>query len=252
MKKALYIFAVLLAVFVLVMNVPPSLFQGFVYRMAPPPFGPNGKNLAQELGFEKDVKLLVVNSDDTGASPTFTDGILKVVPVGIVRSTSVIVHNRNNQELTRIAKITKKHKDWGVGIHLMLTNEYRDGYPCAPVLPKSLVPKLYNDKGLAWEKISEVETNVNPTQAEMEFSAQTDKALRAGIKLTHIESHMGTYYRQSSYNEKHPDGLLRAAAAVAEKYNLPITMNGYDANTKTVIDYLVDHHIIRPDTLFGF
>jgi len=229
-----------------------GLLDNLVYRMAPAPVDANGKNLAQQLGYPKDAKLLVVNSDDTGGNPTFTHGIIDVMAKGLVKSTSVIVHDRNDSELIRIAKIAKQHPEYGFGIHLMLTNEYQSGYPWAPVLPKTTVPSLYNKKGLAWEKISEVETNVNPEHAAKEFIAQIQKALDAGINVTHLDSHMGTIYRQSQFPNAKSDGLIMAAIAAAKHFNIPMTINTFDEKLENNMRYADNHGIIRPDTFFGF
>lgn len=216
------------------------------------PLGPNNKNLAEELGYAADAKLLVVNSDDSCAHPSFTEGLFKAMESGLVNSTSVIVHDRNDADLIRMAKVAKDHPKLGVGIHLTLTNEYQQGYPWKPVLPKDIVPTLYNDQGLSWASINDVENNVNPDHAVMEFEAQIQKALKFGIRLTHIDSHMGTIYRDSHFPGAPTNGLRLAAIKVAEKYQLPLTMNMFDAKLQPDLEYLDNHHILRPDTFFGF
>ena len=214
------------------------------------PIGANGKNLAQELGFDKTAKLLVVNSDDTGGHPTFTDGVIEVMEFGLVKSTSIIVHDRNDEEIKRIASLANQHPEWGIGIHLCLNNEYQEEYPWTPVLPKEIVPTLYNENGLAWEKVSEVEQFVNPEHAQLEYEAQIEKAIRLGIKPTHIDSHMGTAYVNSKYEGASTNGLRDAAIAVAEKYNLPMTVNPYDKNSEESIRKIDQLKIIRPDVFF--
>jgi hypothetical protein len=250
MKKLLISAVLLISI---IMLLPYSgLLEHVLWRMDSPPLGPNGKNLAQELGFNKDAKLLIVNSDDTGAHPTFTHGIVQVMPFGLVKSTSVIVHNRNDAELKRIAKIAKQHPDWGFGVHLMLTNEYQHGFPWSPVLPIETVPSLYNDKGLAWEKITDVETSANPLDVKKEFIAQIQKAMDAGINVDHIDSHMGTYYRQSTFQNAKSDDLIVAAIETAKHFNLPMTLNTFDKISKHNIEYADQLGLIRPNTLFGF
>jgi hypothetical protein len=251
MKKILFSATLLLAV--LVLSLPyTGLLQQVIWRMDPAPVGPNGNNLAQELGFAKDAKLLIVNSDDTGAHPTFTHGILAVMPVGLVKSTSIIVNGNNDEALQRIATIAKQNPTWGFGIHLMLTNEYQHDYPWSPVLPKKQVPSLYNSQGLAWEKITEVEALANPAHVKQEFIAQVQKAIDAGISVTHIDSHMGTYYRQSTFSNATADGLINAAIETAKHFNLPMTLNTFDRQAEKNINHADQLGIIRPDTFFGF
>ena len=229
-----------------------GVLDQLVWRMPAAPVDANGQNLAQRLGYHKDAKLLIVNSDDTGGNPTFTHGIEDVMTKGLVKSTSIIVHDRNGDELERIANLSKANPDWGFGIHLMLTNEYQARYPWAPVLPKSQVPSLYNDQGLAWEKIREVEQFVNPDHAKLEFIAQIQTALDAGIDVTHIDSHMGTYYRQSHFKGASPDGLIRAAMAAAKHFNIPMTINTFDQKLEAAMLDADASGVIRPDVFFGF
>jgi hypothetical protein len=229
-----------------------GLLDHLMWRMPGPPDNHMGENIAQRLGFDKNTKLLIVNSDDTGANPTFTHGIERVMKYGLVTSNSIIVHDRNDHELARIATLSKANPEWGFGVHLMLTNEYQAGYPWAPVLSKDVVPTLYNAKGLAWEKISDVESSVDPKQAALEFKAQIQKALDAGIDVTHIDSHMGTYYRQSRFPGADTNGLIQAAIAAAEHFDIPMAINTFDKALEAAMNQVDAAGIIRPDSLFGF
>ena len=173
------------------------------------------KNLAEKLGYSADAKLLVVNSDDTGAHPSFTKGVFEIMKYGMVKSTSIIVNDRNDAELIQIAALASEHPDWGFGIHLSLTNEYQEDFPWKPVLSKDIVPTLYNDKGLAWETTAEVAIKVDPAHAALEFEAQIKKGIKLGIDLTHIDSHMGTAYMDSEFPEAEVDGVRNAAVQAA-------------------------------------
>ncbi len=229
-----------------------SLSSGCVYRMDIAPVDLNNKNLAECLGYETNTKLLIVNSDDTGANRAFSEGAYEVMAAGLVKSTSVSVTDRNDEELVKVAAMAKRNPGWGFGLHLMLTNEYQEEFPWAPVLPQDQVPTLYNEKGLSWEKIFQVEKNVDPREAAMEFEAQLLKALSFGIPITHIDSHMGTYYRNSQFPGADKGDLRDAAIALAAKYNLPMTVNTFDKKSEPEIQYIDELGIIRPDTFFGF
>ncbi len=238
----------LAAALVIAMNAEEIL----IYKMRNAPPNNDQRNLAEELGYPADTKLLVVNSDDTGGHPAFVDGVFDVMESGLVKSTSVLVHDHNDEDLSRVAKIAKENPEWGFGIHLVLTNEYQENCPWRPVLPEEQVPSLYNDKGLMWEKISEIESNVDPRHAALEFEAQIEKALQFGIPLTHIDSHMGTAYRDSQFPGAPADGLRMAAIQMARKYSLPLTMHTFDKRSESSIQHMDNNHMIRPDMLFGF
>ncbi len=250
MRKGFIGLAIAATVFAAVAVTFP--LERLVFRMPNSSAGPDGQTLAEALGYPRKARLLVVNSDDTAAHPSFTDGAADVMAFGIVTSTSVIVHDRNDRELRRMADLAQENPAWGVGIHLMLTNEYQNDYPWAPVLSQTEVPSLYNESGLAWEKISEVEVQANPAEVSREFRAQIQKALDSGINLTHIDSHMGTYYRNSRYPGAPANSLRQAAIALAIEFDLPITMNTFDPAAEADMAYLDKVGILRPDTFFGF
>lgn len=222
-----------------------------IFKMPNAPKNSQGKNLAQELGYDKDTRLLVVNSDDSGAHPCLSEGAQDVMAHGMVKSTSVNVNDRNDAELARVAKAANAHPEWGFGLHLALTNEYQDGYPWAPVLSKEEAPTLYNSKGYCWELTEEVAVHVDPREAAREFEAQLKKAQKFGIPLTHIDSHMGTAYVNSSYPGAEKNGFRKAAIALAEKYSLPMTINVFDKDAEVDMKYMDKAGIIRPDTFFG-
>ena len=229
-----------------------GLLEGLIWRMERTPAGPTGKTLAEELGFAADARLLVVNSDDSCAHRAFTLGLEEVAPHGLVRSTSVIVHDRNDDELNRIAELADDHPDLSIGVHLMLTNEYQDRYPWAPVLSPAEVPTLYNPSGRAWETITEVEDHVDPREAEREFIAQIERALAAGIDVSHLDSHMGTVYRPSRFPGADEDGLTQAAIRSAERFDLPLTLSTFDQRLEPSMRVMDAEKLIRPDTFFGF
>lgn len=251
MKSKRGYFFLLLVVILILLNVL-DLTKLLVFKIPNAPVNEEGFTLAEELGYTKNTKLLVVNSDDTAAHPTFMEGVFNTMNAGVVKSTSVIVHDHNEEALIKIATLSKKQPALGIGVHLMLTNEYQDRYPWKPVLSKEIVPSLYNTKDLAWATIEEVQLHANPKEVYLEFEAQIQKAMALGIAVSHLDSHMGTMYRDSYYPGAHMDDLRMAAVKVAKKYNLPMTVNTFDKNAVNSIQYMDDHQMIRPDTFFGF
>ena len=227
------------------------LFAGCIFRMDNAPAGPEGKNTAELLGYPASARLLVVNIDDTGIHPAFSEGAFEVMKAGLVKSTSIMVTDRNDDELRRIARIAREHPDWGFGIHLWITSSFQEAHPWKTVLPRKLVPTLYNKKGFPRSRDVDVDRNVDPREAALEFEAQIKKALSYGIPLTHIDSHMGTYYRDSLYPGAEKKALRMAAISIAEKYKLPITMHTFSKKAEPEIRYLDSIGLIRPDTFFG-
>jgi predicted glycoside hydrolase/deacetylase ChbG (UPF0249 family) len=65
-----------------------------------------------------------------------------------------------------------------------------------------------------WPSIEKVYENATPEQVEIETRAQIDLALKAGIDVTHLDSHMGTLQFDPRYHEVY----LR----LAKEYDLPM------------------------------
>ena len=148
---------------------------------------------------------LIVNADDVGAHPVFTDASLEALLSGRISSASIIVPGR---DADRALAILKDHPELDVGVHLTLNG---DG---PPLTPRERVPSLYNDKGTMWDTPEEVAARVRPPEARMEWEAQVRKALDAGIRVTHLDSHMACYFQSRE--------LFRAALEVAKQYHIPL------------------------------
>ncbi|PKH07101.1 carbohydrate deacetylase [Moritella sp. Urea-trap-13] len=123
---------------------------------------------------------LIVNIDDLGLTEKVNESVVACFKVGIVQSTTIMM----NQPATEHAiALIKQGLVPNVGLHVTLTSG-------KPILDPSLVPDLVDSDGffLKQDKVIASET-LSFDQAYSEFKAQYDKAINAGIKLTHIDSH---------------------------------------------------------------
>ena len=121
--KKIY-FLLFLSIGILLLNTI-NISKVLVFKMSNAPLNEKGLTLAKQLGYDKNTKLLVVNIDDTAAHPTFMDGVFETMKSGIVKSTSILVHDHNEQEIEKAIAISKLHPNWSFGVHLMLTIEYQ-------------------------------------------------------------------------------------------------------------------------------
>ncbi|QUM77233.1 carbohydrate deacetylase [Moritella sp. 24] len=123
---------------------------------------------------------LIVNIDDFGLTEKVNESVVKCFNVGIVQSTTMMM----NQPATDHAiALIKQGLVPNVGLHLTLTSG-------KPILDPSLVPDLVDSEGF-FLKQGEVmaSESLSFDQAYSEFKAQYDKAINAGVKLTHLDSH---------------------------------------------------------------
>lgn len=149
--------------------------------------------------------LIVVNADDVGVHPNFTDASLAALESGVVSSASVLAPGH---DADRALALLAEHPEYEVGVHLTLTGDW------APLTPKDSAPGLYNENGTMWDTAAQAAAHVKPEEARIEWDAQIRKVLDAGIRISHLDSHMGCYFENR--------GLYLAALELAKKYKVPL------------------------------
>ena len=80
--------------------------------------------------------------------------------------------------------------DFDLGVHLTLTSEWPH-YRWAPISTVSRASGLIDPDGYFWRTCLDLRAHVVPAAAEIEMRAQIERALQAGIDVTHLDTHMG-------------------------------------------------------------
>jgi predicted glycoside hydrolase/deacetylase ChbG (UPF0249 family) len=88
------------------------------------------------------------------------------------------------------------------------------------VASRTDVPGLVDPQGYLWPDIMSVYKNATPEQAYTEARAQIQKALAAGIDVTHLDSHMGAL----QYNDQY----FQVYRRLAKEFDLPIRMGSQE------------------------
>jgi hypothetical protein len=145
------------------------------------------KTIAEQLGFEKDAKLLIIHADDIGVSHSENQATIDGFEKGMINSGSIMVPC---PWLPEIADYAIQHPEADLGLHLTLTAEW-DLCKWPPVMPKAEVPGLVNDKGFLYNNCNDVTLNASVEEVEKELRAQIERAKAFGIKPTHFDTHMG-------------------------------------------------------------
>ncbi|MBN2031029.1 polysaccharide deacetylase family protein [bacterium] len=167
-------------------------------------------SLAEQLGYSKEAKLLIVHADDIGLSHSVNEASIQAFQYGIVRSGSIMVPC---PWFSEIADYAKQYPEMDLGIHLTLTSEWKL-YRWGSVSPTFDVPTLLNDQGFFYPSNAEVMVDVNPDEVEKELRAQIDRALAFGIQPSHFDSHMGTLFES-------PD-LFHIYLRLSRDYKIPV------------------------------
>ena len=176
------------------------------------PLVSKSQTLAEKLGYSKTDRLLIVNCDDVGmchaANLAAEEGMTK----GNITSGSVMVPCPWFLEIVDRAK---ENPNLDLGVHLTQTAEWQY-YRWGPVASSEKVKGLIDKQGYLCRSIEEIYQFATPEEALIESRAQIQKALDAGIPVTHIDSHMGTM-------QLHPE-YAKMYLQLAVEFNLPVRM----------------------------
>ena len=170
-------------------------------------------NAAQKLGFTESTKLLIIHADDAGLAHAENRATIQSLQKGIVNSYSIMVPCPWFYEMAIFAKNNTQYDN---GVHLTLTCEW-ENYRFGPVLPISEVPSLVDENGYFFKKRDKLAQNAKAEHVEKELTAQIERALKFGIKPTHIDSHM--------YSVGAKPEFLNVYRRIAKKYKLPLVLN---------------------------
>lgn len=128
---------------------------------------------------------LIVQADDYGATPAVIEGVLRCFEAGVVTQTSVIRPSPHADQALRSALAA----GLPMGAHLTLMSEW----PGARWSSLTDAPSLRTADGGLPEDLRQLTAQADPDEVRTELRAQVESITRAGVSLTHIESHVQVY-----------------------------------------------------------
>jgi hypothetical protein len=147
-------------------------------------------SLAERLGFTAADRVAIVHADDIGMCHASNEGAFEALERGVVTCGSIMVPCPAFPEA---AERARANPDLDLGVHLVLNAEWPD-YRWGPVAGRERVPSLVDDEGFLPRTSLETVRRARPEEVEIELRAQIERALAAGIDVTHLDSHMGTVF----------------------------------------------------------
>lgn len=171
---------------------------------------------AERLGYPAGAKVLLIHCDDAGMSWGSTMGAQRSIEQGVVTSTSMMAPC---PWVPLMAAWVKEHPQADVGAHLALTSEHTN-YRWGPVAGKSAVPGLTDPNGCLWDGSGEVTAHATADEVETEIRAQIARLESYGIKLTHMDTHMGTLYARPDYAERYVKVALEKGLPIMAFWHL--------------------------------
>ncbi|MFL6208177.1 MAG: polysaccharide deacetylase family protein [Pyrinomonadaceae bacterium] len=169
--------------------------------------------MPEQLGYPSDAKLLIVHADDLGMAHSVNAASVKAFETGLVSSGSVMVPCPWFPE---IAAYARSHPETDLGLHLTLTSEW-SLLRWGSVLSQDRVPSLLTRDGYLYPTESEAAAQADARQVEAEIRAQVERARASGLRLTHLDSHMGTLYQSAP--------LFQVFLRVARDNKLPVRIS---------------------------
>jgi predicted glycoside hydrolase/deacetylase ChbG (UPF0249 family) len=148
----------------------------------------SGNPALQALGFAADDRVVVVHADDVGMCEATIDVFFDLLERGLTTAGSAMVPCPWFPAVA--ARCRERGADVDIGVHLTLTSEW-DGYRWGPVAATATDPRLglADDEGYFFRNTA-LWTRVDPDTARREMEAQVDRALAAGLDVTHVDCHM--------------------------------------------------------------
>ena len=150
--------------------------------------------------------------DDIGMNHSVNLALEQVAKTGMPISATVLFVCPWYQEAV---EILKRNPQITVGVHLALNSEWRD-YRWGPVLGMGGVPSLVDSVGYFLPSTRAfLASKYDLREVERELSAQVERAMRSGLKISFIDAHMGMAWATPQLRE--------VTERVAKKYGLGIS-----------------------------
>jgi predicted glycoside hydrolase/deacetylase ChbG (UPF0249 family) len=164
----------------------------------------------ERLGHPATARLLVIHADDLGMAHSVNRATFEALRQGWVTSASILVPCPWFPEVARFAR---GHPEADLGIHLALTSEWTT-FRWGPLSPVDQVKSLLDPDGYLPMMEATVAQRARPEEVERELRAQIERARAAGIRVSHVDSHMGSLYGSAA--------LLDVYRRLANEYGVPM------------------------------
>jgi len=143
-------------------------------------------SVAEQLGYPKGTKLLIIHADDLGVANAENSASLTALEQGCINSASIMVPCPWFPQVARYAS----EQGGDFGLHLTITSEWKE-YKWGPVSSANEVSSLLDNQGYFYASVDSVRKYARTNEVETEVRNQVLKALASGIDVTHLDTHMG-------------------------------------------------------------
>jgi predicted glycoside hydrolase/deacetylase ChbG (UPF0249 family) len=172
--------------------------------------------LLKKLGYSNDDKLVIIHVDDVGMCQASIQAYKDLWEFGTITSGAVMVPC---PWFLAAAEMPSQNPQMDLGVHATLNAEW-DTYRWEPLSTRDPASGLIDAQGYFHQTVKATVETATVEAVEAELNLQVERALAAGIDVTHIDSHMGTiidpkfvqHYLQAGASRLIPNMLPRASA----------------------------------------
>ena len=163
----------------------------------------------KKLGFGEQDRVVIIHTDDIGMCQATLPAYENLLDFGLISSASVMVPC---PWFPQTARFCREHPEVDMGVHLTLNSEW-ENYRWGPLSTREVTSGLLDEQGFFYAKTADTIEHGVPSFAAKELRVQLERALAAGIDVTHLDAHMGTVMSPP---------FLQFYIALALEYRLPL------------------------------
>jgi predicted glycoside hydrolase/deacetylase ChbG (UPF0249 family) len=213
----------------------------------------------RRLGFADDDRVVIIHTDDIGMCQATMSAFADLVDFGLISSGAVMVPC---PWFPQVAAYCRQHPLVDLGVHLTLTSEW-DGYRWGPISTRDPASGLMDEEGYFYQWSEQVQEHGDAAAVQLELQMQVDRALAAGIDVTHVDTHMGAVaqvefipsYVQLAIQHRLPMMILRLDEAGWREMGLDQETAAFatqlvrqlEAQGLPLLDHLVGLPLDRPE-----
>jgi len=173
-----------------------------------------------KLGLSDTDRAIIFHADDIGMCQGSLSAYDDLISFGLLSSAATIVPG---PWFPGVGMYYRNHPEKGkldIGVHLTLTSEW-ERLRWGPISTRDPSSGLMDEDGYFYNNTDDVHAHAELGAVKQELKAQIDRALAAGIDITHIDTHMFSIF--------HPN-LLPFYLELGWQYQVPAFIVRWSAN----------------------
>jgi len=230
----------------IIYNSSSILTKGVEHSMETP------NPILKKLGYSNSDRLVILHTDDIGMCQSSITAFERLWEFGTISSGATMVPC---PWFPAVAEMCRKNPAIDMGVHATLNSEW-EMMRWGPISTRDPETGLLDKDGYFHQWQPAVQQNARPEAVAVEINAQVERALAAGIDVTHVDSHMGTVMFPSF-----AQSYVQAAAGRLLPAMIPrLTARGFDilsmnsdelASVSTILQALEHQGLPMVDGLFA-